>query len=119
MSELKAGVITTPHNEAMSFERGSDVIAVTEGETEFYLKSEADEVIAELEQKLDEYRYTIAVLRKECSHHKYRRSLSIAKLCEASQDQFPFFGALSKEEKFWQKWHDRWFELAEKFKPIK
>ena len=46
MSELKAGVIATPHNEGMSFHRGSDVIAVTELETEFYLKSEADKVIA-------------------------------------------------------------------------
>lgn len=48
MSELKAGVIVTPHNEGMSFNRDSDHVSVTEGETEFYLKSEADKVIAEM-----------------------------------------------------------------------
>ena len=42
MTELKAGVIRTPHNEGMSFDGGSDHISVEEGETEFYLKSEAD-----------------------------------------------------------------------------
>lgn len=48
MSGLEAGVIITPHDEGMCFNRGSDCIAVTERETEFYLKSEADKVIAEL-----------------------------------------------------------------------
>lgn len=48
MSKLKAGVIVTPHDEGMSFHRGSDVIAVTERETKFYLKSEADTAIAKL-----------------------------------------------------------------------
>ena len=50
MSELKAGVIVTPHDEGMCFNRDSDVIAVTERETEFYLKSEADKVIAKLKE---------------------------------------------------------------------
>lgn len=45
MSELKSGVMRTPHNEGMVFDRGSSRISVTEDETEFYLKSEVDEVI--------------------------------------------------------------------------
>lgn len=53
MNELKAGVIVTPHDEGMCFDRGSDVMAVTERETEFYLKSEADKVIAELKHQRD------------------------------------------------------------------
>lgn len=46
MIELKAGVMRTPHDEGMIFDRDSDHIAVTEGETEFYIKSEVDNVIA-------------------------------------------------------------------------
>ena len=53
MIELKAGVIKTPHDEGMSFNRDSDHVAVTEGETEFYLKSEADKVIEELKHQRD------------------------------------------------------------------
>lgn len=54
MSELKAGVITTPHNEGMSFNRDSDHVAVTEEETEFYLKFEADAVLAEKDKEIVE-----------------------------------------------------------------
>lgn len=61
MSELKAGVMRTPHNEGMTFDRGSSRIAVTEDETEFYLKSEADKVIR---------------------RQKYKRCLKIAEICE-------------------------------------
>ena len=49
MNELKAGVLVTPHNEGMCFHQSSAVIAVTEGETEFYLKSEADKVLVDCE----------------------------------------------------------------------
>lgn len=52
MSELKAGVIRTPHNEGMVFDRGSSRISVTEDETEFYLKSEADEELAKLNRQV-------------------------------------------------------------------
>ena len=53
MSELIAGVLVTPHNEGMCFHRGSEAVAVTEGETEFYLKPEADRYIAEQKAKAD------------------------------------------------------------------
>lgn len=52
MSELKAGVIVTPHNEGMCFNQGSDTIAVIERETEFYLKSEVDKIIAEKDREI-------------------------------------------------------------------
>ena len=54
MSELKAGVIVTPHDEGMCFNTDSDVIAVTERETKFYLKTEADAVIAEKDAAIAE-----------------------------------------------------------------
>lgn len=70
MSELKAGVIVTPHNEGMSFSRDSEHVSVTEGETEFYLKSEVDEVIAvkdreiaELKRQVHDYAQGLYLLR--------------------------------------------------------
>lgn len=50
MIELKAWVMRTPHDE----DRDSDHIAVTEGETEFYIKSEVDNVIAEKDKEIVE-----------------------------------------------------------------
>lgn len=54
MSELKAGVIRTPHNEGMSFDGSSVSVSVEEGETEFYLKPEVDKVIAEKNKEISE-----------------------------------------------------------------
>ena len=78
MTELKAGVLVTPHNEGMSFYRGSDVIGVTENETEFYLKSEADKVIQRLDNAVDVYKSSLKIskgLEAELS----------AKLCESKK----------------------------------
>lgn len=94
MSELKAGVIVTPHDEGMCFNRGSDVIAVTERETEFYLKSEADKVIA---------------------RHKRKRCLTMAKWCASRSASWcldPADEQLHKSD-FYDKWKKRWRELAE------
>ena len=94
MNELKAGVLVTPHNEGMCFHQSSAVIAVTEGETEFYLKSEADKVIA---------------------HHKYKRCLAMADFCSYKAWYYKYNG---KEEIFyrWMKFRRVWAELAKKFK---
>lgn len=73
MSELKAGVIVTPHDEGMCFNRGSDVIAVTERETEFYLKSEADKVIAEKDAEIARLKDKPLDV-KDAEHHKYKQS---------------------------------------------
>lgn len=94
---------------------------------EFYLKYEVDKVIAELNKKLDDYRYTIAVLRKEKRHQKFKRCFSMAlwceskvyhirrtPLCDMSEHEYWQY-----ENDFWQRWHDRWQELAEKFKEAK
>lgn len=56
MSELKSGVMRTPHNEGMVFDRGSSRISVTEDETEFYLKSEVDAFIVQLRGEVTMYR---------------------------------------------------------------
>ena len=90
--------------------------------TEVYLKSEADAVIAELKQKLDDYRYTIAVLRKENSHHKYKRCLDMAKLCENEYYKYKPIWVLDeylRKSKRALRWYKTLLELAEKFKETK
>ena len=96
-------------------------------EKEAYPKDEADKVIAELKQKNDDSRYNIAVLRKEKSHHKYKRCLAMAKWCESKVYHIRRtpLGDMSKHEywqyenDFWQRWQNRWLELAKKFKEAK
>jgi hypothetical protein len=88
----------------------------------FYLKSEADEVIAEKD--------------KELRRHKYKRCLAMAKWCEDKVDAIKNgymisgitdrYGVMTTcppecnpKFSFYEKWHRRWLELAEKFKEAK
>ena len=99
MSELKAGVIATPHNEGMSFHRGSDVIAVTELETEFYLKSEADTAIAKLNSEnerlkkceiwMKQHFYCEEVIACESAkNRRLKRALWLARAERAKESHF-------------------------------
>ena len=141
MIELKAGVIKTPHDEGMSFIRDSDHVAVTEGETEFYLKSEADKVIEELKHQRDGA-FGLAnsgltlddlsqMAKKETDRQKYKRCIAMAKQCkeslrlmrtyEVTDDYWnlePGHDAeyFCKKGDFYSKWRKRWLKLAEKFK---
>ncbi len=69
---------------------------------------------------------------KQLRHQKYKRCLSIADFCESQHDYFNAVGNgfwlvrgeietrdkyRKKASDFWLKWHRRWLELAEKFKP--
>lgn len=67
-------------------------------EARVYLKSEADKVIA---------------------HHKYKRCLAMARLCESELSSYPWYGDISNEERRLQKWQQRWLKIAEKFKEAK
>lgn len=53
---------------------------------------------------------------KEIARHKYRRCLTMAKLCHWKIGVFIY-----KKEKndFYYRWRKRWLELAEKFKEAK
>ena len=87
----------------------------------FYIKSEADKVIAELKADYKEAcdRLQTANLIKDeqlaaTRHQKYRRCLAMVKYCEAMRGHY-----LSYEEPKWfwyREWSARWLELAEKFK---
>ena len=105
-------------------------------EDEVYLKSEADTVIAEKDEAIDELEERIDELQKatdsawskvnvmydELRHQKYKRCFDKAKLCKRfyeelkySPNYLPEFDAPLLEH--YSKWHKRWLELAEKFKP--
>ena len=94
MSELKAYIGPAPDEKGLA---------------DYYLKSEADKVIA---------------------HHKYKRCLAMARWCEAEVHRalteqsalidFPEidrFQYLQWNFMHFKKWYKRWLELAEKFKP--
>ena len=65
--------------------------------TEYYLKSEADAYIRQLD-----------------NHHKYKRCVAMEKMC---RDNYVFRKSLSDEDQwYWRRWHKRWQLLAEQFK---
>ena len=146
MSELKA----TTAQEIVRNEEDCDYMdelfgGVKMPPTQVYLKSEADNVIDELKVKLkvqtsnaeeawklkDSYHtdYSEAVeelfkKNKQLRHHKYKRCLAMAEMCEARYDEEDAkenwcglsWEYISKEMKYWERWRKRWLELAERFK---
>lgn len=122
----------------MSELKAFDIVVAEEGNGEgivkyrraVYDKSEADKVIAELEDCIRDYsenekNLVIANLdmqRREL-HHKYKRCLEMAKWCAAMSvdNQHNYKNFPTHKSKFriehYSKWYMRWLELAEKFKP--
>ena len=81
--------------------------------TDYYLKSDADKVIAEKD--------------KELRRHKHKRCLDKAEMCKARYDEEDArvngrgasWDYTRTEMKYWERWHKRWLALAEKFKEAK
>ena len=102
MSELKAYIGPHPTDHTL---------------TEYYLKSEADKVIAEKD--------------KELRHSNYKRCLAMAKWCRMHDEftqleserlgipQRTLFLEYRRKAMWWNKWQKRWLKLAEKFKETK
>ena len=102
---------------------------------QIYLKSEADKVIAELNDKLRAANEQIENLINSASnimlfqdkvnndkcaelrHHKYKRCLAMAMWCWAVKE-LNRYGDQDYMD-FAEKWRKRWLELAEKFKEAK
>lgn len=96
---------------------------------EYYLKSEADKVIAELEEKLKNsrnarkyWRKEYLIEYKECLHHKYKRCMAMERIAKDDWHLHNSFYAMGHREfekrkcEFYEKWHKRWLKLDEKFK---
>ena len=123
--ELKAGVIRTPHNEGISFDRDSSHIAVTEDETEFYIKSEADKLIAELNIRICEGDEDFEIANNQIKrlleivrHQKYKRCLNNAWWC--LREEFSAEDCRCERWVNWSiKWYERWLKIAKNFNPNK
>jgi hypothetical protein len=70
-------------------------------------------------------------LYKEAQHHKYKRCLAMAEWCRMHDEfmqleserlglpQSTLFLEYRRKSMWWNKWRNRWLELAEKFKEAK
>ena len=104
----------------------------------YYLKSEADKVIADLEEshkmeveqllmeivELKEKLVEQATLRAwaelQLRRHKYKRCLAMARWCHNESLWWYSKGyGFEKYDKFCEKWEKRWLEIAEQFKEAK
>jgi len=107
MSELKAYIGPTPDEKGLS---------------DYYLKSEADKVIAELKEKhKTEVKELLCLIRdkennfnrafdsveKELRHYKYKRCLAMAQWCMDAECE------TEKDADFLVRWEYRWLALAE------
>ena len=135
MSELKAFTFGL----GQYMEDGSPCVVAFDGEKnprlasdeKFYLKSEADKVIAELKEELKNSRNARKYWRKEylieyeeCCNQKYKRCMANAWWCKREANRIeeiaPIFETNNESweyySDYWGKWHKRWLEIAEKFK---
>ena len=98
------------------------------GDGEYYTRTDADAVIAELKADYKEAcdRLQTANLIKDEQlaanrHHKYKRCLAMARMCEersarydALQEKYDL--DWGREIEFNFRWYKRWLELSNKFK---
>ena len=64
--------------------------------------------------KLEEQEVELADKNKELRHQKFKRCLAMAMWCECERIAATYY-TIEKWE-FYDKWHKRWLELAERFK---
>lgn len=96
---------------------------------DLYLKSEADKIISELKDKARHYPMMVLIIEeakrdllrqaKEIRHHKYKRCLAMSERCKDKIEnavQYNEHDDWLIINEYWERWHKRWQELAEKFK---
>ena len=96
--------------------------------------AEKDEIIDELKEHIDELQKAtdsawskVNAIYDELRHQKYKRCLAMARWCESKVHHIRRTPLCDMDEhegwqhddEFWQRWHKRWLELAEKFKEAK
>ena len=110
MSELKAYIGPAPDEKGLA---------------DYYLKSEADKVIAEKDKEIAELKEQVhyyaqglyvmqARAEKEARHQKYKRCLAMARWCMARYNEWAAYypTTTTRKMKFLDKWEKRWRELA-------
>lgn len=126
MSELKSFSSDRIYWAVEQVEReAGDIAELNLDDNLFYLKSEADKVIAELKHQRDgAFGLTNTGLsledlnqmaRKVIAHHKYKRCLAMAKWCRVSARFDGSLDAFKYRDWYW-KWFKRWLKIAEQFK---
>lgn len=109
-----------------------------------YLKDDADKVIAELKsdiadlrddkkttdailnernEEIAELNKQIEFLKDKLRHQNYKRCLAMARIVQDDWHLHNSFYAMGHREfekrkcEFYEKWHKRWLDIAEQFKP--
>lgn len=99
----------------------------------FYLKSEADKVIAdkdkeiaELKKQVHDYAQCLYVIQaraeKEARHHKYKRCMAMVERCKDKIENVVQYNEHDDWliiNEYWERWHERWLKIAEQFKESK
>ena len=112
MSELKAETIV-PQGTTITLQ--------------MYPKSEADKVIAELEERIADGDKDFEMannqnerLLKIVRHHKYKRCMEKAAWCKDKMQHYKYDDkVILYGFRFYERWYKRWLEIAEKFKEAK
>ena len=118
MSELKEHLFCDCNE--MFLENGSPL---SNDIRHYYLKSEADNVIADLKQSEEMWigsfeasRRVNARTESKLCYSNYKRCLAMAKWCRLKRLDASDYRIPREKWEFYDKWYKRWLELAEKFK---
>jgi hypothetical protein len=101
----------------------------------FYIKSEADKVIAKLESEITQLSkqssckfsddcLRVRQLKRELRRQKYKRCLAMARWCESEENRLEAIAPIFDTNKecweynsdYWYKQRERWLKIAEKIK---
>ena len=88
-------------------------------ETEYEFRPDGECYDAdEVDKKIAEFNAEIKMLMDIERHQKYKRCLAMAKYCNERWIIYDCFYELGKN-RFYERWANRWLELAEQFKEVK